>query len=83
MFDGQDVSEEVPALAYILGDEGSGSWLGKKLRAGFLYRKLPAENQADIQSNYLLDKKSNTRKVYQEPDANVFLASFMTFLGQH
>ena len=83
MFDGQDVSEEVPALAYILGDEGSGSWFGKKLLAGFLYRKLPAEIQADFHSKYGLDKLSITRKVYQEPDANVFLASFMTFLGQH
>ena len=70
-------------MAYILGDEGSGSWFGKKLLAGFLYRKLPAEIQADFKSKYDLDKLSITRKVYQEPDANVFLASFMTFLGQH
>jgi hypothetical protein len=26
---------------------------------------------------------SITKRVYQEPNANVFLASFMTFLGRH
>ena len=34
--------EEVPALAYILGDEGSGSYYGKKLLSAYLYKKLPA-----------------------------------------
>ena len=38
MFDGTIVTEEVPALAYILGDEGSGSWFGKRLLSSFLYQ---------------------------------------------
>jgi len=83
MFDGETVGEEVPALAYILGDEGSGSWFGKKLLAAFLYHQLPAEIHEDFEEQYGLDKLSITKRVYQEPDANVFLASFMTFLGRH
>ena len=83
MFDGKDVSEVVPALAYILGDEGSGSWFGKKLLASFLYGKLPKAIHADFEDQYGLDKMSITKRVYQEPNANVFLASFMTFLGRH
>ena len=83
MFDGEVVSEEVPALAYILGDEGSGSWFGKKLLSSFLYHQLPADIHDDFESQYGLDKLSITKRVYQEPNANVFLASFMTFLGRH
>ena len=83
MFDGTEVSEEVPALAYILGDEGSGSWFGKKLLSAFLYHQLPAEIEDDFAGQYDLDKLSITKRVYQEPNANVFLASFMTFLGRH
>ncbi len=83
MFDGTKVSEEVPALAYILGDEGSGSWFGKKLLSAFLYNQLPAEIEEDFLGQYDLDKLAITKRVYQEPNANVFLASFMTFLGRH
>ena len=39
-FDGTTTSEEVPALAYILGDEASGSWFGKRLLSLHLYHKL-------------------------------------------
>ena len=83
MFDGDTVTEKVPALGYILGDEGSGSWFGKKLLASFLYRALPQAIHDDFEEHYGLNKMAITKKVYQEPDANVFLASFMTFLGRH
>ena len=83
LFDGTTVSEEVPALAYVLGDEGSGSWFGKKLLAAFLYGQLPEVIHNDFEAEYGLDKLSITKRVYQEPNANVFLASFMTFLGRH
>ena len=53
---GSTVSEEVPALAYILGDEASGSWHGKKLLAAKLYHQLPAEIEADFDAMYGSDK---------------------------
>ncbi|MGB0171816.1 MAG: ATPase [Flavobacteriales bacterium] len=82
-FDGSAVLEEVPALAYILGDEASGSWHGKKLLAAKLYHKLPAEVAADFDRTYGFTKSDIIDKVYREPDPNVFLASFMTFIGKH
>ena len=82
-FDGNTVTEEVPALAYILGDEASGSWHGKKLLAARLYRHLPAEVEADFDATYGLSKDAIINRVYINPDPNVFLASFMTFIGKH
>jgi len=82
-FDGSKVIEVVPALAYILGDEASGSWHGKKLLAAKLYRHLPAEVEADFDRTYGLGKDDIIDRVYREPDPNVFLASFMTFIGKH
>ena len=38
-FDGNDLIEEVPALGYVLGDEGSGSYFGKFLLSSYLYNK--------------------------------------------
>ena len=82
-FDGQIVSEEVPALGYILGDEGSGSYFGKNLLASYLYHKLPMHLSADFEEMYGLDKEVIVDKVYREPNANVFIASFMPFIAKH
>jgi N-acetylglucosamine kinase-like BadF-type ATPase len=76
-FDGDNVTEEVPALGYILGDEGSGSYFGKKLLADYLYKKLPADIHAKLQDELRLTKKEIFENVYMKPHANVYLASFM------
>ncbi len=82
-FDGKDVSEVVPALGYILGDEGSGSYFGKKLLSSYLYHQLPSHLAADFEDMYGLDKNAIVEKVYLEPNANVFIASFMPFIAKH
>lgn len=82
-FDGETVSEEVPALAYILGDEGSASFIGKRLVSDFLYKKLPAEMAEDFFNTYQLDKDEIITSVYNKPNANVYLASFSRFAGKH
>lgn len=79
-FDGTEVNEAVPALAYILGDEGSGSYYGKKLLADFLYNRLPSHIADVLRSEYELDKNVIMENVYMKPHANVYLASFMRFL---
>jgi len=82
-FDGEQLYEEVPALAYILGDEGSGSYLGKKLLAAFLYKKLPVDLNKAFELEYAIDKNTVVDAVYNKPNANVWLASFSKFFGQH
>ncbi len=82
-FDGKNAFEEVPALAYILGDEGSGAYFGKKLLAGFLYKRLPEALHEDFNQTYGLTKEDIFHRVYMEPNPNVFLASFMPFFNKH
>lgn len=82
-FDGHTLTEEVPALSYILGDEGSGSYFGKRVLADYLYKKLPADLNKDLENSYLLSKAIVFENVYQKPFANVYLASFTAFVGKH
>lgn len=82
-FDGNEVSEVVPALGYILGDEGSGSYFGKKLLSAYLYHQLPKHLAQDFEEMYGLDKDAIVDKVYREPNANVFIAAFMPFIAKH
>lgn len=79
-FDGDIVREEVPALAYILGDEGSGSYFGKKLISDFLYKRLPQNINDALVDKFGLTKDIVVDRVYMKPHANVYLASFMKFI---
>jgi len=82
-FDGEKIREEVPALAFILGDEASGSYFGKVLLREYFYKKLPADLREEFEKTYSLTKDEFISRVYREPNANVYLAGFTRFIGQH
>lgn len=82
-FDGETVSQNIPSLGYILGDEGSGAFFGKQLIKDFLYKKLPSNMHKSFQENYDLTKDDIFKYIYRTPNANTYLASFMKFIVQH
>ena len=82
-YDGKEIHEVVPALAYILGDEGSGSYYGKILLRDFLYKRMPKEIQEKFYERFKLDKDIVFQNVYMKPHGNVYLASFMRFVSDN
>jgi N-acetylglucosamine kinase-like BadF-type ATPase len=82
-FDGSIVHEEVPALGYILGDEGSGSYFGKKMLADWLYHRMPEELATSFGKEYNLSKEGIFEAIHKKDNPNVYLASFMHFVGTH
>ncbi len=82
-FDGEQVHEEVPALGYILGDEGSGSYFGKIMLSEWLYKRMPADLASEFEKEYNLTKENIFDAVHNKPNPNVYLASFMKFPGKH
>ncbi|PWG81022.1 N-acetylglucosamine kinase [Pararcticibacter amylolyticus] len=82
-FDGQEVHYSKHGLGFILGDEGSGSWYGKKLIISFLQRKMPPSLRKDFKASYYIDREVVIKNVYQRPLPNIWLASFTPFLSRH
>ena len=80
-FDGKDIHEEVPALGYVLGDEAGGTFYGKELLRMFLYNELPEKIHNGLKEKFNLTKESIFEAVYNKPNPNVYLASFMRFLS--
>ena len=81
-FDGEKICQQKPALGYILGDEGSGAWIGKKLLKDYCYGHLPEEVKNTITP--LLPERAVEpliNKVYKEAYPNRFLASLASGLG--
>ena len=82
-FDGKKIHEKNYGLGYILGDEGSGSYYGKKLVTTFLYQLMPGHIYNSFHDTFGLSKDDIIRKVYNESEPNVWLASFSRFLSDH
>ncbi|MFM9026799.1 MAG: N-acetylglucosamine kinase, partial [Bacteroidota bacterium] len=81
-FDGKRVYENNYGLGYIMGDEGSGSYFGKKLITHYLYGILPAPIKSAFEARYRMDKEIMIEHVYSNPGGNVWLASFAKFLTE-
>lgn len=82
-FDGQKVSDKVPALGFLLGDEGGGGYFGKQLFRSYFYNLLTEEVAQDFWDSYHLKWEDVRKRLYQSDDANVYAASFMPFLAKH
>lgn len=77
-----EITQNVPALGYILGDEASGSYLGKEILKHYIYKTLPKDIHDYIVSEYKINKEDIFEAVYKQPLANRFLASFAKIASQ-
>ena len=76
-----EILQNVPPLGYVLGDEGSGAVLGRNLVNGIFKGHIPLREEfLEAQG---LTYEEIIRRVYREPYANRFLASFAPFILAH
>lgn len=68
---------------YILGDEGSGMHLGRKVVRDFMNDLMPADIRGKFEESFGYTKDEITYHVYKESFPNRFLASFGRFVGEH
>ena len=83
LYDGTEVTDNVPPLGYILGDEGSGAYLGKELLNRYLKRDMPEPLSSQFAKRYAVTTDAVLERVYQQPQANTYLASFAKFAFHH
>jgi len=83
LYDGEKIVMNVPPLGFILGDEGSGAVLGKKLVADVLKNQLPQELSTNFLSQYHLNIEIILENVYKKPFPNRYLAQFTPFLKEN
>lgn len=82
-FDGNRIVSNTPSLGYILGDEGSGASLGRRLISDWLKGLLTKEISETFAEEYGLKQEDIIERVYRQPLANRYLASFTPFLDKH
>lgn len=83
LYDGERIVSQVPSLGFILGDEGSGAALGKRLVSDVFKRQLPEDIRESFLKKYPLTSKEILDHVYRQSAPNRFLASFVPFLSEN
>lgn len=82
-FDGYQVVQNSPGLGYVLGDEGSGAVLGKKVIQHYLYDIFEEDMRALFDAKFVTNGQEILDRVYKQPLPNRYLASFAIFLAEN
>ena len=80
IYDGNEIVEHIDSLAYILGDEGSGCHIGKKLLGDYIRGYMPEEVRKEFWETFQLTEEDILDNVYVKPLPNRFCASFSKFV---
>jgi len=82
-YNGKRIVKNSPGLGFILGDEGSGAYLGKKVIQHYLYNIFDEELRARFDAKFLTTGTEIIESVYKKPLPNRYLASFAIFLAEN
>lgn len=82
-FNGKRIKQVQNGLGFILGDEGSGAYLGRKVIQYYLYNTFDDDLMHRYKLKYETDRDTIIRAVYQGENANRYLAGFSRFLSEN
>lgn len=82
-WNGTTIVKQVSPLGFILGDEGSGASMGKKLIGDALKNQLTKGLKEQLMEEYDLTPAIVIESVYRQPFPSRFLASLSPFIKKH
>jgi N-acetylglucosamine kinase-like BadF-type ATPase len=83
LYDGEKIIGNVANLGWILADEGSGTYIGKKFIFDYFRLNIPESLARQFHERFPWTREEVLEKVYQHEKPGAFLASFMKFIFQH
>jgi N-acetylglucosamine kinase-like BadF-type ATPase len=83
LYDGTNIIKSIGGHGFILGDEGSGANIGKRLVRLYMEDALPTEIVSVIKNDYHLDRNAIIEKVYKGTKPNQFLASLAPIVANN
>jgi glucosamine kinase len=82
-YNGKKIMKNSPGLGYVLGDEGSGAYLGKKVLQYYLYKTFDEGLLKKFNQKYHLHAAEILDAVYKKPLPNRYIAMFTLFLTEN
>lgn len=83
LYDGERITHNIDSLGFILGDEGSGGYIGKSLLSDYIRGYMPDDVRQLFHETYALTGDEIIEQVYTRPMPNRFCAGFTRFITDH
>lgn len=82
LYDGEKETMNIDSLGFILGDEGSGGYIGKSLLRDYMRGNMPAEIYSDVRELTGKSIDEIIEQVYRKPKANRYCAQFCKWVAE-
>jgi glucosamine kinase len=82
-YNGKKIVKNSPGLGYVLGDEGSGAYMGKKVIQYFLYNTFDEDLMERFKAKFNTNSIEILEAVYKKPLPNRYLAGYAIFLAEN
>jgi glucosamine kinase len=83
LYDGHEITGNVANLGWILADEGSGTYIGKRIVFDYFRNNMPEKIAGQFHTRFPWTREEVLEKVYQHEKPSAFLAGFAKFVFQH
>ena len=83
VYDGSAITDSVASLGFMIGDEGSGCHIGKRIVHDYFLGLMPNDLRTEFDAKYHLDREAFLKKVYQGEQPSRYLAEFAKFAGEN
>ena len=82
-FDGKHILENAPSLGFLVGDEASGNYFGKKMLKLYFNKALSNDLMLKFESNYETNWPIIMENIYGNDRANVYLSKYFPFVSEN
>jgi hypothetical protein len=79
-YDGKEIIENAPSLGFLLGDEASGNYFGKKLLSLYFNNIMPEDLKIKFESGFESDLSIIKENIYNNNRSNVYLSKYFPFI---
>jgi len=82
LYDGNKIIANIDSLGYLMGDEGSGYYMGKKLLGDYIRGYMPVAVRSEFYKIYGVSREEIMEQVYAEKLPNRYCAGFTRFISE-
>ena len=82
-YDGKNIKKTILSLGYLLGDEGSGTHIGKEILCAYLKNKMPQDVHHLFYSKYKKRPEDMVAEMYAAPKVGTYFAQFSHFASEN
>jgi N-acetylglucosamine kinase-like BadF-type ATPase len=83
LYDGNEITMNIDSLGFMLGDEGSGAYIGRRLLRDFLRGDMPNDIKELFNNEYSISEEDIFENVYEKPFVNKYCASYCLFINKY